>query len=623
MKMTDLTNQQAAMAANFVLKILKSDLVDFTYQYGGKAIKACKLVTILVAEDASHYCMGNVRMQKGNRIEMQQFADKYKKGTVWQVKKIRLIDDKPQWINTNCKIVIDMRGSSFSRVLQFPTMPEVPLPQTKINDILQLTRPQRFDIMAIVTEIIDQRRSGAGQIIADVRLRDGSTDDNGGKASLPLTVFFRSDQEYEDLKACVAKVPLVIQCLQGNKREGKLHVTTVKDTTFWQQGAGPLCEEMAASATELCDELNVSDVADLTSFIPNEAVDYASGPAILTCGRLMCRTDAFRADLLGEDSEQVYQMNYVFVHPPKAGESILTKNSERLWTQATCMDATKTVVLAFRQQAMLSLAGLQPDDKDTYIEQCNANEINYPIMSSLRIRVKRQRTPVAEDSTSASASPDADQDLSIMVVEAEPQSFGAKQQPNESLQTMYDLLNTYPSGGDRLTICKLDDLSASPWYNMICANKGPIDKALVLVQSSQKSVAKALAAGFHVQTNGVADALQEGSDAKYKTVAFCAVEQSLTFTMPAAKKDGPPTLALAIVSKVNASDDESHRLKILVEKVSVIRQEEVDGATEAFRKLMNLPPPITSTEPNSADWAPSPAWKERKCRKMGNYPSLT
>ena len=49
-----------------------------------------------------------------------------------------------------------------------------PEPATTIAAILQLKDQQRFDLMAVPAEILDQRRSAAGQIIVDVRLADGT-----------------------------------------------------------------------------------------------------------------------------------------------------------------------------------------------------------------------------------------------------------------------------------------------------------------------------------------------------------------------------------------------------------------------------------------------------------------
>ena len=62
-----------------------------------------------------------------------------------------------------------------NRTLQ-PAFPTAPSPVTTIADVLQLKQGQRFDLMAILAQVMSERQSGAGQIIIDVRLIDGSQD---------------------------------------------------------------------------------------------------------------------------------------------------------------------------------------------------------------------------------------------------------------------------------------------------------------------------------------------------------------------------------------------------------------------------------------------------------------
>ena len=59
---------------------------------------------------------------------------------------------------------------------------------------------QGFDLMAIPSTIIDQRVTGAGMIVADVRLVDGSKQPRGTDdeyASLPLTLFSKGTDMVE------------------------------------------------------------------------------------------------------------------------------------------------------------------------------------------------------------------------------------------------------------------------------------------------------------------------------------------------------------------------------------------------------------------------------------------
>ena len=105
-------------------------------------------------------------------------------------------------------------------MLQSASFPDGPTPTTTIAEILQLKQTQRFDLIAIPATIIAERRSGAGQNIADVRLIDGSKDPRNTatelvNATLPLTLFFKSNASFASFKQAVGGTPLLFVCLQG------------------------------------------------------------------------------------------------------------------------------------------------------------------------------------------------------------------------------------------------------------------------------------------------------------------------------------------------------------------------------------------------------------------------
>ena len=111
---------------------------------------------------------------------------------------------------------------------------------------------QRFDLMAIADTIIEERKSGTGMNIADVRLVDGSKQETATEyASLPLTLFFKDAAERTTFKKCVGKTPLLFMCLLGSSKDGKVSVATIKTQSWWQEAAGSRSLAMAAEAAEL------------------------------------------------------------------------------------------------------------------------------------------------------------------------------------------------------------------------------------------------------------------------------------------------------------------------------------------------------------------------------------
>ena len=89
----------------------------------------------------------------------------------------------------------------------------------------------------------------------------------------------------------------------------------------------------------LCsDEAQHTDVAALKTFVPNTAMDYLGVPANLVTVKQLNNPTALHTRL-GEKSDYICQLNYVFVQTPEADESILTQDA-RLWGKFSVWDAS-------------------------------------------------------------------------------------------------------------------------------------------------------------------------------------------------------------------------------------------------------------------------------------------
>ena len=218
--------------------------------------------------------------------------------------------------------------------------------------------------MAIVAKVLDERKGGAGMNIADVRLVDGSKDNDSNTteyASLPLTLFFKNAAELASLKQYVGKTPLLFMCLTGSRKDGKVSVSTLKDQSWRQEAVGPKAVAMAEEAARMCgDDAALRDVAALPTFTAAAAVDYTNPMATLTACHLVDPMGATPASLLGTATEHLYQLNHVYVTLPTKEANIKTKD-DRLFTRLDVWDVTKKITVAFRSKAMLQLASLQKD----------------------------------------------------------------------------------------------------------------------------------------------------------------------------------------------------------------------------------------------------------------------
>ena len=165
---------------------------------------------------------------------------------------------------------------------------------------------------------------------------------------------------------------------------GKVHVTSVKDQTWWQPAAGAKCESMASRASEMCGVLaKHTDVASLQAFTPQEAIDYTNTVATLTACRLVDPKSMSQSAVLGDATEHLYQLNHVHVVPPSKTDTIKTRDN-RYFASLECWDHSKKITLGFRSKAMLQLAQLGIEETPEYEERLARDELRHPVLASLR-----------------------------------------------------------------------------------------------------------------------------------------------------------------------------------------------------------------------------------------------
>ena len=173
-QLAELVNQEAGSATEIELKVIRTDLMDYQYTWKGTEVNTQKVQVVLQSKIASQYCLGVARLKQKDKTELKKFADRWHTGSTWKFKGLTLLNEKSAFIHTSCRIAIDLRKANVQALLQSTSFPQTPEPTVTIADVLQLKQMQRFDLMAIVAKITDERKAGSGMNIADVRLVDGS-----------------------------------------------------------------------------------------------------------------------------------------------------------------------------------------------------------------------------------------------------------------------------------------------------------------------------------------------------------------------------------------------------------------------------------------------------------------
>ena len=195
-QLAELVTQEAGLSTEIELKVIRNDIVHYKYTVKGIEVPTQKVQIVLQSKQAKQYCLGIARLQKKDETELKKVRERWHIGSTWRFKAITFLQDKPAYIHTSCRIAIDLRKSQAQALLQSTSFPQTPVPTVTIADVLKLTQLQHFDLMAIVAKVLDERTSRAGMNIADVRLVDGSKDNDSNTteyASLPLTLFFKDE----------------------------------------------------------------------------------------------------------------------------------------------------------------------------------------------------------------------------------------------------------------------------------------------------------------------------------------------------------------------------------------------------------------------------------------------
>ena len=594
--LAELVSDEVGAADSWNLKVFRSYISEYTYQYQGKEGSSKKLVAVLVSSTPTEYCLGVARVQKRNDPELLALHKKFAPGTLWRFSRVRLNKtEKPQYINTSCRIAIDLRASQATALLQSSLFPSLPEPATTIADILLLKNQQRFDLMAVPTEVLSHRRTGAAQVVADVRLVDGSADPRSQSAgqvlaTIPLTLFFKNDAEFAAFQNYIGKTPLLFVCLNGNAKGGEMQVTTLKEHSYWQEAAGQRRDEMAAN-TPFGN--NVADVAVLPTFVATEATDYLSGTATLTaCSVLDIR--AASHELLEDDAtEHVYQLNHVYVPAPAATQDVMHEG--RLFAIFDCWDFSMKLQIAFRAKAMASLAAV---DADSYTTALSTGELRHPLLSSLRVRVKKST---------------GDRDLTAIVVEAESLNLEAHDIPNDSVDALHGLLAAGgPPAAERLIAAHLPEITNSPFYNMAVAGE-PAEKSLVLLLFTQRSIGSQQQGSFRLVADNVLDAGGGEATVKFGTIARCPVERCPDFS---AQKG---TIALAVICKAARPAKQHHAADLYIEAMEIVPPAKADQAKTLVAKLRT----VAAAAASQAEPSQESPYQQRKCRKLTKYPTMS
>ena len=127
-QLAEIVNQEAGLSTAIELKVVRNELVTYTYTYNGEQKQTEKLEIVLQSKVPEQYCLGIAKRKGKDATELKKLRDRWQTGTTWKFTSITLQNDKRAYIHTPCRIAIDLRQSKAQALLQSTSFPQSPVP---------------------------------------------------------------------------------------------------------------------------------------------------------------------------------------------------------------------------------------------------------------------------------------------------------------------------------------------------------------------------------------------------------------------------------------------------------------------------------------------------------------
>ena len=71
-QLAELVNQEAGSSTEIELKVIRNDLLDYTYSYNGNQVATQKVQIILQSKIAEQYCLGVAKLKNKDKAELKK-----------------------------------------------------------------------------------------------------------------------------------------------------------------------------------------------------------------------------------------------------------------------------------------------------------------------------------------------------------------------------------------------------------------------------------------------------------------------------------------------------------------------------------------------------------------------
>ena len=602
----ELTPQSAGIGTWLVTVAEAPRQWEYNYAYNGKQCKGKRFEVNLVSADAGVYCIGAFRRKSDNASGNKKFEDAlgaFGYRSVWEASKILLAKEKPCFISSSLKLMIDLSASKMVPVLQsMYKMPSEATPLDTLHTILMCPPNQRVDVTALLHQISSTREAitAVGErIIFDVTIRDDSGPENASESS--FTVFLPKSEsalkrhaELEQMRS--VKKPVTFFALQCDMEGAKKIVKPDFERFRWAPCAsGPRAEDLMAKAESILNPIGtVTVISQIPEFEPREADDYITVPATHTTCELLTATLRSGVALM-EAQTTLFQINHARIIEPNVRDNLLTNNGERLFPLVRLVDRTGALELRMREKVALDISS--HISKEGFISEAESGALNFAILCSVRVIVKK----------SAGAAEHAE-DLSAHIVAAETQSWEAEAAPNKSLKELDNLLKLLPASTERMIVAPVGAIKYSPHGGMVVELDGKIQQCscvLTFIAHTGKSQVGVLANGhrivskdiWNIPFRGAAEepdsSAPEHADKKAagEFASFCTMNNVQYYSLsPTCGRE--PVYAIVVISNVVEHGDKT--TIYMIDKVAKV--EDKSMRVEIIKHFKKLSWPLGESE---------------------------
>ena len=87
-QLAELLNQDAGQTSVIELKVVKSQVIEYSFKIDGGQVSSQKVQVVLQSKIPNQYCLGVARLQKKDKGELRKVEDRWQPGTTWRFRSI-------------------------------------------------------------------------------------------------------------------------------------------------------------------------------------------------------------------------------------------------------------------------------------------------------------------------------------------------------------------------------------------------------------------------------------------------------------------------------------------------------------------------------------------------------